>query len=66
VLVDGVTAAAWTVAATGGKRNRAAALTVRTVRPLPAADRDAVTAEGLALLDFLEPAAAHDVRIEPA
>jgi hypothetical protein len=66
VLVDGVTAAAWTVATTGGRADKAATLTVRAFDPLPAADRDAVTAEALSLLDFLEPAAAHDVRIVAA
>jgi hypothetical protein len=65
VLVDGVTAAAWTVAKTGGRKDGAAILTVRTFLPLSAADRDAVTAEGLDLLGFLEPEATHEVRIEP-
>jgi hypothetical protein len=60
VLVDGVTAAAWTVEKTRGK----ATLAVRTFAPLSAADRDAATAEGLDLLAFLEPGSAHDVRLE--
>ncbi|MGC4847123.1 DNA glycosylase AlkZ-like family protein [Micromonospora sp. DT15] len=55
VLVDGFTAGAWTVAA--------AALTVRLFVPLTAADRDAVAAEGAALLSFLHPDAAPDVRL---
>jgi hypothetical protein len=60
VLVDGVTAAAWTVEKTHGETT----LVVRTFRPLSAADRDAATAEGLDLLAFLEPEAAHDVRFD--
>ncbi|MEU8419551.1 winged helix DNA-binding domain-containing protein [Micromonospora sp. NPDC048835] len=55
VLVDGFTAGAWTVAAE--------VLTVRLFVPLIAADRDAVTAEGAALLGFLHPEAAPDVRL---
>jgi hypothetical protein len=55
VLVDGFTAGAWTV--------DAAVLTVRVFVPLSAADTEAVTAEGAALLRFLHPDAAPDVRL---
>ncbi len=60
VLVDGVTAAAWTVEKSRGR----ATLVVRTFLPLSAADRDAMTVEGLDLLAFLEPGAVHDVRFD--
>jgi hypothetical protein len=58
VLVEGEPVAAWTVQKVRGL----ATLTVREFVPLAPPDRDAVTAEGAALLRFLEPDAAHDIR----
>jgi hypothetical protein len=55
VLVDGFTAGAWTA--------EASVLTVRVFVPLSAADSDAVTAEGAALLRFLHPGAEPEVRL---
>jgi hypothetical protein len=67
VLVDGVTAAVWTLTTTGRRApDRTATLTVRTFDPLSDADAEAVTAEGRGLLGFLEPDATHEVRVEPA
>ena len=60
VLVDGVTAAAWTVRKVRGE----ATLVIRTFLPLSDTDRDAATAEGLDLLAFLEPDTAHDVTFD--
>jgi len=56
VLVDGFTAGAWTL--DGGT------LTVRSFVPLTAADREALTAEGLGLLAFHGAREPHDVRFE--
>jgi hypothetical protein len=58
VLIDGVTAGAWTI--------DKAVLTVRMFVPLTAADRDALTAEGLDLIAFHGPRGAPDVRIVPS
>ncbi len=57
VLVDGFTAGAWTL--DGGT------LTVRTFVPLTAADREALTAEGLGLLAFHGARKPYDVRFLP-
>jgi hypothetical protein len=54
VLIDGFMCAGWKI-----ERDReSATLRVRTLRPLPPADRDAVTDEGARLLAFLAPDAA--------
>ncbi|QJY48729.1 winged helix DNA-binding domain-containing protein [Pseudonocardia broussonetiae] len=57
VLVDGVVAATWRAVRVRG----AATLTVRPFRVLTPGERDAVTAEGAALLAFLHPRAAPEV-----
>ncbi|MFJ8040012.1 winged helix DNA-binding domain-containing protein [Kitasatospora sp. NPDC096147] len=60
VLVDGLVAATWRVAA--GREETV--LTVRPFRRLTAAEQDEVVAEGEALLGFLEPGAARrEVRL---
>ncbi|MQA98305.1 MAG: hypothetical protein GEV11_28275 [Streptosporangiales bacterium] len=51
VLVDGTVAATWSVTRADGT----ATLTVRPLRPLTGAGRDAVEAEGAALLAFAHP-----------
>jgi hypothetical protein len=59
VLVDGTVAASWSIERSGAT----AALVVRPFRALARADRDAVAAEGAALLSFAAVGAEHDVRI---
>ena len=59
VLVDGTVAATWSTA----EDDDAVALTVHPFRELSTADRDAVTAEGLALLEFTHPGGRYDVRL---
>jgi hypothetical protein len=58
VLVDGFTAATWTLDTTRDM----ATLRVRPFAPLSASDRDALTVEGGDLLDFLAPTARHEIR----
>ncbi|PSK86910.1 winged helix DNA-binding protein [Murinocardiopsis flavida] len=61
VLIDGFTGAVWTV-----ERARGTAV-LNVITPdalLPARDADAVAAEGAALLRFIAPDAAHDVRFD--
>jgi hypothetical protein len=58
VLVDGFTAATWTLDTTRDM----ATLSVRPFAPLSASDRDALTVEGGGLLDFLAPTARHEIR----
>jgi hypothetical protein len=58
VLLDGFTAATWTLTSARG----AATLTVHPFAPLSASDRDALTIEGADLLDFLAPGASHEIR----
>ncbi|MET0418424.1 MAG: crosslink repair DNA glycosylase YcaQ family protein [Actinoplanes sp.] len=53
MLVDGFVTATWRVA--GGT------LTIRPFRPLTAAERDEIEAEGSALLSFLAAGLKHDV-----
>ncbi|MEV6910865.1 winged helix DNA-binding domain-containing protein [Amycolatopsis sp. NPDC051071] len=55
VLVDGTVAASWTRDRTGG-------LTVVPLRPISAADREAIEAEALRLLAFAAPGADHTVQ----
>lgn len=63
VLVDGVAAATWTIAAT----SKRATLHVESFKPWPAPIRREVAAEGDALLRFVEPEAkAFDVKVTPA
>ena len=57
VLVDGCTAGAWTL--------ERGTLTVRAFVPLTAADREALTAEGLGLLAFHGAPEPYDVRFVP-
>lgn len=57
VLVDGFTAGAWTL--------ELGTLTVRAFVPLTAADREALTAEGLGLLAFHGAPEPYDVRFVP-
>ena len=59
VLVDGFTAATWTLDTTRDM----ATLRVRPFAPLSAFDRDALTVEGGGLLDFLAPTARHEIRV---
>jgi hypothetical protein len=60
VLVDGFTSGDWRIVSEG----RAAALTIRPFRRLPAADAEALEREGAALLAFAAPdAETHDVRL---
>ncbi len=54
VLVDGTVAATWT-------KDRTGVLTVVPLRSI-AADREAIEAEALRLLEFAAPGAVHDVR----
>ncbi|MBM7786491.1 winged helix DNA-binding domain-containing protein [Tenggerimyces flavus] len=61
VLVDGTVAATWTLATAKGT----ATLTVRPLRKLTKADRQAIEPEALALLAFAQPDSTHEVRIEP-
>jgi hypothetical protein len=58
VLLDGFTAATWTFTTARGT----ATLTVHPFAPLTAPDRDALTAEGSGLLDFLAPDTSHEIR----
>ncbi|MEV8635436.1 winged helix DNA-binding domain-containing protein [Streptosporangium sp. NPDC051023] len=58
VLLDGFTAATWTLTGT----RDSATLTVRPFAPLSPADRDALTTEGGALLNFLAPGTSHEIR----
>lgn len=58
VLLDGFTAAHWTLDTARG----AATLTVHPFAPLSAAHREALTLEGGGLLDLLAPGAAHEIR----
>ncbi|MEJ3653832.1 winged helix DNA-binding domain-containing protein [Actinomycetes bacterium KLBMP 9759] len=59
VLVDGITAAHWTL-----ERDRErATLTVQPHRPLTDEERSAVESEGARLLDFVEPGLRPEVRI---
>jgi hypothetical protein len=60
VLVDGMVAATWTLVRGRGT----AILKVRGFRPLTPAERAEVEAEGAAVLRFLRPSDAHDVRVE--
>ena len=60
VLVDGMVAATWTLIRGRGT----AILKVRRFRPLTPAERAEVEAEGAAVLRFLRPSDAHDVRVE--
>lgn len=59
LLVDGFTAGDWRLA----KHEDGALLTVRPFRRLTSAERAEVTSEAAGLLEFLQPGAAHDVRI---
>jgi hypothetical protein len=59
VLVDGLVAATWTVTRARGM----ATLAVRGLRPLTSAERTEIEAEGAALLAFLHPGHAPDVRV---
>jgi len=61
VLLDGFTAATWTLTTT----RDTATLTVHPFAPLPAFDRDALTIEGGGLLKFLAPKATHESRFTP-
>jgi hypothetical protein len=56
--VDGFWQADWTIT----KGSDRAVLEVRPFIQLPAAQRNAIAAEGSTLLEFAAPAAAHDVR----
>ena len=58
VLLDGFTAATWTFTTA----HDTATLTVHPFAPLTAPDRDALTAEGGGLLDFLAPDTSHEIR----
>ncbi len=63
ILIDGATDASWLVERSKATSD-AALVTVRPFRRLTKAERDAVTAEGVALARWLEPdARAHDVVI---
>ncbi|GAB3733944.1 winged helix DNA-binding domain-containing protein [Amycolatopsis oliviviridis] len=55
VLVDGTVAATWT-------KDRTGVLTVVPLRSISTADREAIEAEALRLLEFAAPGAVHDVR----
>lgn len=57
VLLDGFTAATWTLAEAQGT----ATVTVHPFAPLSVSDRDALTAEGGGLLNFLAPSARHEI-----
>ncbi|WP_283135745.1 winged helix DNA-binding domain-containing protein [Rhizohabitans arisaemae] len=59
VLVDGMAAATWTVL----HRRGSATLAVRAFRPLTPAEQAEIETEGAALLTFLHPGAAPDIRI---
>ncbi|PZT77463.1 MULTISPECIES: winged helix DNA-binding domain-containing protein [unclassified Streptomyces] len=59
VLVDGFFAAVWRL---DTPRDALAALTVQELRPLTAAERDALTREAAGLVTTMTGAAAHDVR----
>jgi Winged helix DNA-binding domain len=61
VLVDGFVAGAWRIARSRGS----AVLTVELFSQVPAADRDAITAEGQRLLGFAAPGAGHEIRFAP-
>jgi hypothetical protein len=62
VLVDGFTAATWTLTTT----RDTATLGVHPFAPLSAPERDALTVEGSGLLNFLAPKARHDIRFTAA
>lgn len=62
VLLDGVTGGTWRATRERGT----AVLTIRPFDTVPAADVDALTAEGVRLLSFLEAGATdRDIRILP-
>ena len=61
VLVDGFVAGMWRITRARG----AAALTVELFAEVPAADRDAVIAEGERLLHFAAPGDDHEIRFAP-
>ena len=61
VLVDGFVTGAWRIARSRGS----AVLTVELFGQVPAADRDAITAEGERLLGFAAPGAGHEIRFAP-
>lgn len=62
ILIDGFTNGSWTT----NRTRRHATLTVQPFRRYTAAERDELTAEGLALLAFCEPTATrHDVELLP-
>jgi hypothetical protein len=61
VLVDGFVAGMWRITPARG----AAKLTVELFGRVPAADRDAVTAEGQRLLGFAAPGDKHEIRFVP-
>lgn len=61
ILVDGFVAGTWRFARTGTD----ATIAVTHFAPLPAADRDTLSAEGLRLLAATDPDARHDVTFTP-
>lgn len=63
LLLDGFVAGTWKATAGRGPEIGAATLTVRPFRTFTASEEDDVVAEGAALLGFLHPRAAPEVRI---
>ncbi len=61
ILVDGVTAAHWTIQ----RDRKAATLTVQPYDALTTADTAAITTEGARLLAFTDPTLTHDIQILP-
>jgi hypothetical protein len=59
VLVDGITAAHWTL----GQSREEARVTVHLHRPGPATETDAITAEAAHLLAFVAPDSVREVRV---
>ncbi len=61
VLVDGFVAGAWRIA----RSRSSAVLTIELFGPVPATDRDAITAEGERLLGFAAAGGTHEIRFGP-
>jgi winged helix DNA-binding protein len=61
VLVDGFVTGAWRITRARGS----AVLTIELFGPVPAADRDAIGAEGDRLLRFAAPGDGHEIRFAP-
>jgi hypothetical protein len=62
VLVDGLTAAAWTIHREKGQ----AVLIIEPFTRLSRRDADAVSEEASQLLAFTDPGASHDIRLDPS